>query len=105
MHNNSNDNDNPHHLYEVWDEQEEEVFKYGISSELIEGDGLSKRIREQVQLLNLAAGWLRYIARIILTGILNRLLAKTIEDEHMDAFEEKRGRLPRGNLRRNYKKR
>ena len=47
--------------------------------------------------MNLAAGWLRYLARILLTGILNRLLAKRIEDEHMDAFEEKNGRLPRGN--------
>ncbi len=54
--------------------------------------------------MNLAVGWLRYLARILLTGILNRLLAKRIEDEHMDAFEEKNGWLPSGNKRRNYKK-
>lgn len=41
MHRNSNQNDGPHHLYEIWDEQEEEVFKYGISSEPIEQDGQS----------------------------------------------------------------
>ena len=55
MHSNSNQNDKPHHLYEVWDMQEEEVFKYGISSDPIEADGLSKRIREQIQGMNLAA--------------------------------------------------
>ena len=49
MHRNSNQNDEPHHLYEIWDEQESEVFKYGISSDPIESDGLSKRTREQVQ--------------------------------------------------------
>ena len=100
MHSNSNQNDKPHHLYEVWDVQEEEVF----SSDPFEADGLSKRIREQIQGMNLAAGWLRYLARILITGIINRLLAKAIEDEHMDAFEDKNGRLPRGNLKRNYKK-
>ena len=104
MHRNSNQNEEPHHLYEIWDEQENEVFKYGISSDPIESDGLSKRTREQVQDMNLAVGWLRYLARILLSGILNRLLAKRIEDEHMDAFEEMNGRLPRGNKRRNYKK-
>jgi len=53
MHRNSNQNQDPHHLYEVWDNQEEEVFKFGISSEPI---------------------------------------------------EEEKGRLPRGNLKRNRKK-
>ncbi len=104
MHNNSNQNDLPHHLYEIWDDQEQETFKYGISSDPIEAHGVSKRIREQVDVLNLAAGWLRYLAKILLTGIINRLKAKQIEDEYMDAFEEKNGRLPRGNKRRNYKR-
>lgn len=104
MHRNSNQNHDPHHLYEVWDNQEEEVFKYGISSEPIEEDGLSKRIREQLRDMNLAVGWLRYIARILLTNIFGRLKAKEIEGEHMDAFEQEKGRLPRGNLKRNRKK-
>ena len=104
MHSNSNQNDKPHHLYEIWDVEEEEVFKYGISSDPIEEDGLSKRIREQMQVLNLGAGWLRYLARILLTDLRNRIEAKRIEDEYMDAFEERNDRLPRGNLKRNYKK-
>lgn len=33
-----------------------------------------------------------------------QLKAKEIEDEHMDAFEKEKGRLPRGNLKRNRKK-
>lgn len=104
MHRNSNKNQEPHHLYEVWDNEEDEVFKYGISSEPIEADGLSKRIREQLKDMNLAVGWLRYIAKIILFNIFGRLKAKELEDEYMDAFEEEKGRLPRGNLKRNRKK-
>lgn len=54
--------------------------------------------------MNLAVGWLRYIARILLINIFGRLKAKEIEDEHMDAFEQEKGRPPRGNLKRNRKK-
>ncbi|MEZ4959186.1 MAG: hypothetical protein R2830_05160 [Saprospiraceae bacterium] len=95
MHGNSNQNDESHHLYEIWDDQEQEIFEYGISSEPIEDDGLSKRVKEQVQILNLAAGWLRYLARIILKHLPNRILAKEKEDEYMDAFEAQYSRLPR----------
>lgn len=104
MHRNSNENDEPHHLYEIWDEQEKEVYKYGISSDPIEADGQSKRVREQVQDMNLIVGWLRYWAHVIQTFIINRVIAKQIEYEYMDAFEEKYGRLPRGNRKRNRKK-
>jgi len=72
MHRNSHKNKSPHHLYEIYDKQEEEVFKYGISSDNIEEDGLSYRIRRQLRILNLAAGWVRYFARILLEGIAGR---------------------------------
>lgn len=80
MHRNSHQNKRPHHLYEIYDEQEEEVFKYGISSDPIDEDGQSARMKRQVDLLNLAVGWVRYIARILLRGIPGRKAAELIED-------------------------
>lgn len=101
MHGNSNQNNNPHHLYEIWDKQEGEVFKYGISDKPIETDGLSGRVREQVYLLNLAVNWLRYLGRILIYDIPNRLKAKELEQQYIDDFESENGVWPRGNpLRR-----
>ena len=51
MHRNSHQNKRPHHLYEIYDEQEEEAFKYGISSDPIDEDGRSARMERQVDLL------------------------------------------------------
>lgn len=96
-HGNSHQNLNDYHLYEIADEQEKEVFKYGISDEPIGTDGLSKRVRGQLSILNLAAGWLRYFGRILMTGIPGRKRAEEVEDEHITAFEAEHGRRPRGN--------
>ncbi len=103
-HGNSFKNNELNHLYEIWDGQEEEVFKYGISDEPIGADGLSERIRRQVKWLNIVADRLRYIGRILIFGIVGKEKAERIEDEYMDAFEAEHGRLPKGNLRRNRKK-
>ncbi len=104
MHRNNLKNKAPHHLYEIIDKQEEEVFKYGISSDPIDSDGLSRRIRRQLRIFNLAAGWLRYFSRILLKDIPGRLKAEEIEDDHIERFKEKHGRLPRGNHGLNRKK-
>ncbi|MEM1119916.1 MAG: hypothetical protein AAGJ18_05670 [Bacteroidota bacterium] len=45
-HGNSHQNTKPHHLYEIADIQENDTFKYGISHDPIEADGLSKRLRD-----------------------------------------------------------
>ncbi|MFN0034694.1 MAG: hypothetical protein ACKVUS_06490 [Saprospiraceae bacterium] len=99
-HGNSHQNGSEHHLYEIRDEQEKEVFKYGISDDLVGQDGLSKRIKVQLSLLNLAAGWLRYFGNVIVTGIPGRKRAEQIEKDHIDAFEAEHGQRPRGNPRR-----
>lgn len=104
MHRNSHKNKDPHHLYEIYDKEEKETFKYGISGDPIDEDGLSRRIRRQLSILNLAAGWLRYFARILLKRIPGRLCAEEIEDDYIDEFEKEKGRMPRGNRRRNRKK-
>jgi len=103
-HGNSNQNEEPHHLYEIWDKQEEETFKYGISDDPIGDDGLSTRLRQQVDWFNVIAGWFRFIGRILIFNISDRVKAKELEDEYMDAFEAQHGRRPRGNRKRNRKK-
>jgi hypothetical protein len=104
FHGNANENDLKHHLYAIDDLQEDREFKFGISDDPIEEDGLSKRARDQRDYCNLVVGWLRFAARIILFNIPNREDAKRIEDEYMDAFEAEHGHLPRGNKRRNRKR-
>jgi len=88
-------------LYEFFDQKENEVFKYGISADPIEADGLSRRIRRQLSIFNLAAGWLRYIARILVSNISGRKAAEKIENQHMEDFQTKHGHLPRGNRKKN----
>ena len=61
-HGNSIDHNNsPHHLYEIRDIQENDIFKYGISQDPIESDGLSKRLRDQINLFNVVAGFIRFL--------------------------------------------
>ena len=104
LHRNSNLNDGPHHLYEIWDKSEDELFKYGISDDPVEADNLSDRIRDQIYYLNLSAAWVRYTGRIILAGIVGRALAKRIEEEHIETYLKEHGKRPRGNpLRRKSK--
>lgn len=96
-HGNSNQSNRPQHLYEIRDKQEDTVFKYGISDNPIDEDGLSKRIRNQLVILNLAAGWERYYATILIQNIEGRKAALALEKEYIDAYEEKFGVKPRGN--------
>ncbi len=98
MHGNLNTNDKPHHLYEIRDSVDNDVFKYGISHDPIESDGLSERCRDQVSFINLAVNWLRFFGRTIIFDIPNRILAKQLERKAIDEYEKKNGRKPRGNL-------
>lgn len=96
-HRNSNKNEGPHHLYEIWDKGEDTIFKYGISDDPLEGDHLLDRVREQVYLLNLSAGWVRYVGRVIIQDIPGRILAKKIENDYIHAYLKAHGNRPRGN--------
>ena len=44
-HGNSHKNDKEHHLYAIHDSLKDDIFKYGISSDPIDEDGLSRRIK------------------------------------------------------------
>jgi hypothetical protein len=97
-HGNSLDNDQPHHLYEIRDQQENTTFKYGISDDPIDEDGLSNRVRRQVKFMNLVVGFIRFVGKILISGIPGRKEARKLEDEHIDNFIKENGRRPRGNL-------
>lgn len=99
-HGNSYENDAPHHLYEIQDKEEDDIFKYGISYWPFGKDGLSKRIRDQLSFLNTIAGWPRYFANILLKNIAGREEARRIEDEYIDAYRQEHGRRPKGNPKR-----
>lgn len=98
-HRNSLDNEEPHHLYSIKDKKNKNVFKYGISSDPIGEDGLSDRIRRQLNLFNLIAGWARFFAEILMKNIAGRKKARRIEDEYIEKYRKKHGRKPRGNLK------
>ena len=105
FHGNHKKNPKLHHLYEIVDKKEDDTFKYGISGDPISPkDGLSKRVRDQVTLGNLFAGWLRYFGRILLKNIEGNAKARIIEDKHLDNYFKKHGRFPIGNRDRNKKK-
>lgn len=59
-HGNSNQNNNPHHLYETRDSLDDTLFKYGISHDPVAEDGYSNRMRIQVDFLNLGVKWPRF---------------------------------------------
>lgn len=96
-HGNSNKNNKPHHLYEIRDSVDDEVFKYGISHDPIGEDGYSNRMRVQVDFLNLGVKWLRFFARILLLDIAGKKEAKKIEKQYIREYKAKNGQAPRGN--------
>jgi URI fold toxin 2 len=96
-HGNSHQNNNQHHLYEIWDKEDEEVFKYGISDDPIDEDGLSARLRNQVTLFNLVANFFRFVGRILRTDIGGRETAEKVEEDFIEDYKQKHGERPRGN--------
>lgn len=104
-HGNSHKNENLHHLYEIWDTQEEEVYKYGISDDPIEDDGLSARLCYYFSLFNLVANFFRFIGKIILTNIDGRKNAERIENEYINDHQVTYGHRPRGNPKKQRRRR
>ena len=98
FHGNSNKNNKPHHLYAIYDKEDDGLFKYGISHDPIDADGLSDRARNQITFLNLAVNWSRFYVKILIINIPGREKAKLIETQFIDTFREKQGHNPRGNL-------
>jgi hypothetical protein len=98
IHGNSNKNTKPHHLYAIYDKEKDDLFKYGISHDPIDADGLSDRLRNQLNFLNLAVDWERYYGKILIIHIDGREKAKAIETHYIDTFRAQFGQNPRGNI-------
>jgi URI fold toxin 2 len=96
-HGNSLKNEREHHLYEPFDTARKDVFKFGICAQPLNPDGSSPRGNEQDGFLNKAVGWLRFIVRVLLTGIPGRIRACETEDEHIENYYENTGKYPPGN--------
>ena len=96
-HGNSYENNELHHLYIIIDRVNEDVFKYGISFKPFGKDGLSERIREQVNLLNRIDKWQRFYARILLYDIQGKKEARRLEIEYIHNYIKINGERPRGN--------
>jgi URI fold toxin 2 len=97
-HGNSNDNFKPHHLYAIYDKEKEDIFKYGISHDLIDSNGLSDRVRKQLIFLNSAVDWERFYGKILVVNIDGKIKARVLEDEYINAYEIEFGQKPRGNM-------
>lgn len=98
LHGNSRKNKKNHHLYAIMDKESDEVWKYGISGGKIDtDDGLSSRVRSQVNLYNAVAGWLRFFGKILVRNISGRSEALRMEKDHIDQYIKKYGQRPPGN--------
>ena len=97
-HANSHENDAEHHLYEIFDVERDNIFKYGICGKPLNADGSSPRSNEQIMLYNRVVGMVRFFARIILVGIPGRNQAEEIESQYIKAFKDIFGDNPSGNL-------
>lgn len=97
-HGNSLENKDLHHLYQINDDEENDVFKYGISGEPLLPDGSSARANKQVKTYNLIAARGKFSANVLETAIDGRENALEIEEEYIAKYEKQKGRKPRGNL-------
>jgi URI fold toxin 2 len=98
LHGNSLDNPNLHHLYAIYKKADGDTFKFGISDDPIETDGLSERVRKQVFEMNRAAEYDKYAAQILILDIAGRAEAARIERTYIDDYFNIHGRNPYGNL-------
>lgn len=97
MHGNNKRNPNPHHLCEIFKNSDRDTFKYVVSDDPIDVDGLSARVRDQLAEMNLAAEYDKFSAEILRTNIPGRAEALREERQYIDAYYEKHGRNPVGN--------
>ena len=97
-HGNSYQNNKAHHVYVIYDKQDDVVYKYGISHDTIDSDGLSARLRDQLDLFNRITGWSRFYAEILHQDIQGRLKAREIEQNLIIEYKKEHGHRPLGNL-------
>lgn len=97
-HGNDLEDPSEQHLYAVYDHEERELFKFGISSKPIGTNGKCSRMEEQERAGNLWSNSIRYVARIIIRAIMGRRKGRAEEDDTLLKYQAKHGKLPRGNV-------
>lgn len=95
---------NTHHLYIIYDFEQQQIFKFGISDKSVNALYTSSRLFGQITLFNKVAGWKRFSGRIIRFPIQGRLNARRLEDEYILKFKDKYGQFPRGNTNHQFLK-
>lgn len=96
-HGNSYQNEKEHHLYEVFDTEKADTFKYGINDDPLNVDGSSPRANEQAKFLNRAVRWDRFVAYVLVALIPGRRKARQIEDDYVEKYLAEKGHYPPGN--------
>ena len=76
MHRNDKRNQDDHHLYALHDRERKGLYKFGISGRPLNKDGSSPRANKQTKLFNVVVGWVRFVAKVLLTGIPGRREAR-----------------------------
>jgi hypothetical protein len=97
-HGNSLLNKKRHHVYVIYDKENDDIYKYGISHDPIEADGLSARLRDQLDLFNRIADWSRFYAEILYRDLQGRVAAREIEQRLIREYKDLHGYRPKGNL-------
>jgi hypothetical protein len=95
---NSHDNDAPHHLYEIFDVERDDTYKYGISGKPLCADGSSPRANEQVKMFNKVAGMARFFGSVLESDIPGHKQAERLEADYVSAYSAQHGHRPLGNL-------
>jgi len=88
----------PQHLYEIYDWEMGETYKFGISGARLNANGSSPRANRQVNQLNRDAGYDRFSAEVLEVGP-DRAWMLDVEREVVRDFWERFGRSPVGNER------
>jgi URI fold toxin 2 len=100
IHGNSKNSTKKQHVYEIWDNQRHDTFKYGISGGALNVNGTSKRANGQANALNNIVGWMRYTAQVLYKNIPGRIRALAIELALVNRYARTHGgKGPPGNLR------
>lgn len=98
-HGNSHTNTNAHHLYCIYENDTGAILKFGITDDPLDEKGLPYRVKVQLRWANIAAGYMKFSAKILITEIPGRIEAERIEREHLEIYKQENGSLPPGNLR------
>ncbi len=100
VHGNSLKSQKKHHVYQIDDRTQMDIYKYGISGGKLNKNGTSRRANRQANKLNRPLSFIRYIPKVLFTNIPGRVAALAIEYNLVcNIYLKQKGRKPDGNDR------